>query len=319
MQDIQANQTDIPLEIVESVVQKAAGFPVTHIERIPKGITNVVFRVETSQMPFIVKFNETSGLFFELEREVKLQAGHKDVPTSFTYDVGKYLHGEQVLSYAVEDVISGQDLETILETKALPKEKLHAYAQQAGEALRKLHSVTGPHFTNNVDRTYEYNSLLEMRLESIAYRRDDWWLQPMLALDFSMEEYTQLIETMKQLFTQFNETQAHLLHGDYQPAHIFFEHDTVTGIIDFGNTSYGSPFQDFIGWEFHNTLPLEWLLEGYGDENITKDPDFQTKYILHQLYERLNTIARSWRKDQAGKFPELMEKIRGDWRYLKDF
>mgnify|MGYP001451899290 CR=1 FL=1 len=83
-----------------------------------------------------------------------------------------------------------------------------------------------------------------------------------------------------------------LLHGDYEPGHIFVGHDDhIAGIIDFGNCEAGDPAYDLAQWQvIHDSYaPVRHVLDGHRAASTAVN-DFDERLWLNRLFFRLRDL-----------------------------
>ena len=102
-------------------------------------------------------------------------------------------------------------------------------------------------------------------------------------IDFSflssfIGEYKQFIPTIKKV-------EPRLLHHDFGIDHIFVKNNTISGVIDFGDSGSGDPVLDIVRWTYFTKpkFPLEAVIEGYEKVRLIRDLYEKRKrfYLIH--------------------------------------
>lgn len=141
-------------------------------------------------------------------------------------------------AYMLLTWIEGQDLETVL--PKLSEERQYRLGRQAGEILKKIHSI--PLDEKDIPtETKQAKKLLQLsRYEGSNVRIDG----DEVAVKYVKEN----IDNIR------NENPVYM-HGDYHPGNLIYMHDGTIGVIDFNRWGVGDPYEEF------------YKLESFGVEN----------------------------------------------------
>ncbi|WP_325166664.1 phosphotransferase [Viridibacillus soli] len=87
---------------------------------------------------------------------------------------------------------------------------------------------------------------------------------------FNIDEIKNIRDILETGFKLFDRKESYLVHGDFDPTHIFQENGYFTGIIDFGEIMGSSPLYDLGHFKLHdgesgNKKGFEALLRGYSE------------------------------------------------------
>ena len=106
------------------------------------------------------------------------------------------------------------------------------------------------------------------------------------------EDVQALHDALQQATTLFADQPAHLAHGDFDPTHIFHDHQTYTGVIDWGEIRGTPRWYDVGHFQIENADLVPDLLDGYcGTAPISVD-DWQ--HI--NMWSLLIAVRRSGRR-----------------------
>ena len=131
--------------------------------------------------------------------------------------------------YALQSWIDGEDAEQVI--PKLADGKQYAYGWQAGEYLRKIHSLPAP--ANTPDWAARFNAKIDRKI--------------------TMYESCPLKYTGGEKMLQYLASNRHLLenrpqsyqHGDYHIGNMMIDNTGKLVIIDFDKDDYGDPWEEF--------------------------------------------------------------------------
>jgi len=203
------------------------------------------------------------------EYEVINRISKKGFEMSTPYDIG--LCNEGV--YMVLKWIKGIDLEAALTD--LPIKRQYELGYEAGEILRKIHSI------------------------DIAHESFSWSEKFNRKIDRKIKQYTScaLKYEFGHLFIDYLEDTRELLndrpitfhHGDYHVGNLILNEDGHIGVIDFNRHDFGDPWEEFnrIVWDV-NVSPYfaAGRIDGYFNGNVP-----ETFFKLLALYISSNTLS----------------------------
>lgn len=242
---------------------------------------------------------------FELLQEVEKLNINASKPISF----GKLNESE---IYMVLSWLEGEDAE--VEVAKLSDERAYKLGVEAGEILRKLHTLPvdksgeiawGEKFKNKMKRKY---IALEESIVDIP-KKD-------IIVEY-MNNNMHLTENREQTFT----------HGDYHLGNLIVNDDHI-GVIDFDKNKIADPYDDFksfmwnalvseyfatglINGYFNNNIPSDFfpLLKVYAAEQLIsylpwaatlKEKDLEKGYLVHNCilnwYDNMNLVIPKWYK-----------------------
>ena len=175
--------------------------------------------------------------------------------------------------YSIQSWIDGEDAEVLI--SKLSNEKQYAYGLDAGQILRKIHSISAP-------KTQE-----------------DWEIRFNRKIDFKIKKYGEcpIKYDNGQLFINYISENRHLLknrpqvyqHGDYHIGNMMIDRNVKLYIIDFNRNDYGDPWEEFnrIVWCAQKSpLFASGMVNGYFDDNVPME-----FWKLLALYISSNTLS----------------------------
>ena len=232
--------------------------------RVPEGVSTYVYRVETEDGDCFLRFLPEDATFgVEVLAQQKLADLGVPVPRVLHYEPWEPLTGRSMMLTAR---LPGKPL-----SPAAPEEILRPVLRQAGQALKRLHSVPVAGF-GWVDRRFE----TELRGEKADYLTyfDEFLESDLSALAkfFSKDSMARLCDLTQEARQTLNIQNAVLVHGDFCMEHIFHENGVFTGFIDFGEIRGNHPYFDLGAfWNADETAgqqAAQRLFEGYGDVDL---------------------------------------------------
>jgi aminoglycoside phosphotransferase (APT) family kinase protein len=117
-----------------------------------------------------------------------------------------------------------------------------------------------------------------------------------------------LHDALRHATTLFADQPAHLAHGDFDPTHIFHDHGTYTGIIDWGEIRGTPRWYDVGHFAIENTDLLPHLLDGYCSTTSITAHDWQ-QINMWSLLIAVRRSGRRWRKYPGQVYKPDVEAI----------
>ncbi len=199
------------------------------------------------------------------------QAAALGVPMCQPLDFGLCEEGV----YSIQSWIDGVEAEAIMET--FPKEKQYRYGWEAGQALRKIHSIPSP--PNTEDWENRFNRKIDRKIR----------LYQDCPLEYDNGGGEALIRCLN--------TNRHLLknrpqcwqHGDFHIGNMMLDQDGRLQIIDFDCSDFGDPWEEFnrIVWSAQKApVFASGTVDGYFEGNVPED-----FWRLLALYIASNTLS----------------------------
>ncbi|MBO4697711.1 MAG: phosphotransferase [Lachnospiraceae bacterium] len=207
------------------------------IEPVDKGwSSDRKYRIRTNSGEKLLLRVSDIGQFEEKKKEYRVIEKYSklgfamSMPVSFgTCDGGKSVY--MLLSW-----VEGSDLEEML--PKMPEQEQYRLGRQAGEILRKIHSI--PLETEDIpQKTKQEKKLMQLgRYESSNLRIAD-------------DEVA--IRYVKDNIDKIWQQPPVYMHGDYHPGNLIYMADGSIGVIDFNRWEIGDPYEEFYKLESFGT------------------------------------------------------------------
>lgn len=273
-------------EVIESVVLNATGQTVTDKVRLVVGEQNEVYFIKLqSHQEVVLRIAHAVQRQFHQEQWAieKCLESNLRVPKIFSIQHQKTKDG--FLSFCIMEKINGQPLLALRDNyDAIDRRYLKKMIVKAGAILTKIHQIPTRGF-GRIDSQGqgEYKNFEEMMLEKVDQRR--YLLKLSAETSFNPQKMEKILEIISAHASLYEADNSILNHGDFGPKHIMVEGDSITGILDWGETLGHLPVYDFAYWDYWrgDKIPTEWLKEGYDNKAIF-DKDFDTVTHLIKLH-----------------------------------
>jgi len=276
-----------PEELVAKVVKKATKLKFVERERIIAGEVNEVYDVTLQGgKNVIVRISRNKHPRFEAEEKAIRMAAQVGVPTPSVLLIEGLNHGNEKLTFCVEEKINGIPLSD--QMGQLSKEELQSLIEQSGSILSKIHSV-------RVDRFGGFDKLAPYENWSGFVFKPFKAIQRVMKIadEIGVERplINKAVSTLKEHEGLFNRVTPQLLHGDFSIKHMLIRDKKIVGIIDFENAKGGDPVFDFAWFDYFygESIPRKWMKKGYSNTKLF-DGNFEAKLNLYRLHLSLNLL-----------------------------
>lgn len=175
--------------------------------------------------------------------------------------------------YILQSWIEGRDAEEAV--PALPKAEQYSYGVQAGQILKKIHSIPAPR--SQPDWETRFNAKIDRNLR--RYEECPIKIEGDAAVRRYVEENRRLLKNRPQCFQ----------HGDYHIGNMMIDGGGALRIIDFDRCDFGDPWEEFnrIVWCAQASPPFaSGMADGYFDGDVP-----MAFWKLLALYIGSNTLA----------------------------
>lgn len=193
------------------------------------------------------------------------------INTSKPIDFGICDNGNMV--YSILTWIDGQDAIDVLATFC--KEKQYQLGVEAGEILRKIHTI---------------KPLIDQEPWEIRYQRKiDRAIDAYNSCGYKIENDKEIINFIRNYQGYLKDRPMTLQHGDYHLGNMIISDEGDLGIIDFNRSSYGDPWEEYDRYVFSWNISLEFAngqLHGYFNNKVPNE-----FFKLMSLYNARNLIA----------------------------
>ena len=292
---MQSNTMDICL--IEALVARIFSRSVPlQVERVDEGVSTYVYRINRGNEVFYLRVLPEANASFAPEVHVHelLRAKNVKVP-----EIVYFEHYNESLqrSIMVTGEIKGKHI-GCYPANEVPRNIL----VEAGRDLAVINSISVQGF-GWIKRDSSKVTALEAELPTYRAFVFEYLQEDLAFLServLSTREINAIWGIIDCCDAWLDEEQALLAHGDFDATHIYQEHGSYSGIIDFGEIRGGDPFYDLGHFQVHDgeTLPdrvLPYLLEGYR-EVVQLPEDFERRIYFSSLLIAIRTLARSMKK-----------------------
>ncbi|MFA6390965.1 MAG: aminoglycoside phosphotransferase family protein [Patescibacteria group bacterium] len=273
--------------ILDSIIAEAVSWQPTSVDRLVLGVGNEVYKLvhptEVVQNVILrIHHGDHKGFYFE--KWAMEESRKHGVLVPKILKIGTVQAENKILTYCAEKELRGIPLSEILDN-VISVTQMKTYAHLAGEALAKIHQVQTVgfgHFSENGIAPFK-------NLKDSIQQHDDY--NNLIKVAHIAEVPEQVIEdAIKIVDNVSSEEKPHLIHVDYAPKHIFFDGETITGVIDFEICMSGIAATDLNRWRTQdNRLPMLDLIEGY--KKVRELPaDFWETMFAVQVHSALRTM-----------------------------
>lgn len=269
-------------DIIKTKVSEITGVEVTGLERILKGAQNEVYKVITSKDPVIVRIPHRNPNILDYEAIAKEKAASAHVPVPKTLGIVPIEVNGKSLKMEVSEFIDGVEMNELFESAS--EEEKKRLTIEAGKILGKIHSVRLSRYGTFANKPNGFEKLSELRL-SDTEKKSAVWKSGLISGGYSQDQAQKIINQFKNLCLKYDELDPTLVHHDFLPRHLMVKDGKIVSLIDWENSRSTTPFD-----ELANSTPgafnQEWLLEGYGQEQIgiRHMEDFNQRLQLAHLF-----------------------------------
>jgi len=233
---------------------------------------------------------------------------HETVPVPRTYYIGE----KEGFRFAITEFMPGITLRTLLLGQEL--QDVGAVMQEVGETLEKIASHTFPKsgfFTENLDVLEPFS-----KEDYLAFAKE-CLENPAVVAELKPETISKIVHYLEKYSDLFpDKTEAHLVHGDFNPANILVDkignHWKVTGILDWEFSFSGSPLWDVAGMlRYAHHMPRTFQESFLRDLNIVLPKRWEITLHLLNLMSLLDCLKRSDPKNSPNQLSDIRGLIQG--------
>ncbi len=232
------------------------------VERVVEGVSTVVYRIQTAGATHYLRIWPEPDESFAPEMRVhrRLWRDGVHVPDVVHYEYKNAVFQRSVM---VTTAITGR---AIGYAQHLPTVAI--IVQCAGRELAQINrmAVQGYGWIRR-------DGLISDGLQAEYSTLPTWLVEhfevPIRALHHyravATDHIAQLLTLLEVACQHFQDEPAVLAHGDFDLTHIYYHHDTYTGVIDFGEIRGAHQVYDLAHFAIENGLLLPYLLQGYAE------------------------------------------------------
>lgn len=256
-----------PTSVIRDLVREATGQAASSVEKIAQGYGNEVYRVTldapASERVF-VRIRRHGDTPFSQEAWAIGQARAAGVPVADVLLLATRVLDDEAREVMVQRQVPGRPADELWPILS-PSERVNVCAR-AGAALRRLHSISVDGFyRRHEDGSWDFPDGQSI---AAAARRDRAAEAPFLRrAGFDDAQIARLLSVLDASLAEHSQLPPVLCHGDFKPAHWFFDDAlTLTGVIDFGDFQGGPALLDFARLSLYAPgVNVMDVLAGYGE------------------------------------------------------
>lgn len=295
-------------EVIQDVVKEATGQRFFEKKRIIAGEVNEVYDVTLQDNShIIVRISHKNDKNLDKEVWAIDESRKVGVPVPHVIAVKHSKYKGKDLTFSLLKKVTGELLERgNIHYDQLDKDHFKRIIVLSGEILSKIHSVKTVGF-GYLDQNGKgnYKTLSEFILKNAVEEKE--FVSLSKRTNFDTKKMKTILKILLDHDSLYQNQLPCLCHGDFAPKHILFDHEVITGIIDWQDALSHIPIYDFARWDywFGKSIPVSWLQEGYTNKKIF-DHDFDKLLHLIKLDKGLEVL--SWYDKQ--KYPPHIERAK---------
>jgi aminoglycoside phosphotransferase (APT) family kinase protein len=230
------------------------------VERVAEGVSTIVYRISSAEHTYYLRIAPEAGVNLAAEVAVHrhLAALGLHIPNILHFEP---LHPLFQRSLMLVSAIAGQAI-----GYTEPPPGVRAILQQAGRELAHINQVPvqGYGWANSIAPhsgfiTAEYAILSDWLQVHFAAP-----IQALVGCDMlSVHDVARIARLLDRACVIFADEPAVLAHGDFDLTHIYYQDDTFTGVIDFGEVRGAHWLYDLSHFAIESGHLLPFLLAGY--------------------------------------------------------
>lgn len=305
------------ISVVEQLAKRIFSHTTLHVERVRAGVSTYVYRIDTQSERFYLRILPEKDASFAPEVRVHqlLREQQVNIP-----EIVYFEHYHEALARSVM---------VTTEIQGTPVSHCHNVAEQkrvlieAGKDLARINSLPVKGF-GWIRRDSE--CVPQLQAEHLTYRAvvHEHLEADLVALETHMlasSEVAAIHQLLHHFDTRFDDTDARLVHGDFDVTHIYQERGCYTGIIDFGEIR-GMPLLYDLGHcrahdgEILPTPVLPYLFAGYR-EVAPLPADYEQSICFLSLLIAIRMLARTvQRSPHATVVRHMLQSVKRDIHVL---
>ncbi len=284
---------------------------------VREGSSTRVYKIISNNEVFYLRIAEDKDEAFTpqvLVHNELIKKGAK-VPEVFAYKDFDEILGR---SWMIVKEIKGQSLKSAIEN--LPANVVEEILFQAGKDLALIHSVSVEKFGWIKCQRNDFKGNLEGSFDTFVdflFYKIDFHTKNLVDNGLSDVKNLDIVKLTNLAKSLFKDEKPFISHGDYDISHIYFDNNTYTGTIDFGDLRSTGKYYDM--GHFSGTDPelLTYLEKGYASVEEL-DEDYEVKLRLMRLLLTMSKL--SWiasYKPESFKDHKFIRSIEGDIKFFQ--
>jgi len=306
-------QRPLDLERITAAIQPLFSSRPTSIEPASGGTYTSVYRIASSDQIFYLRLLPEAQEHFATEAAVHTQLRRLQIKVPEVIHFERY---NEVLqqSFMITTEIKGVPLS---QSDTLSQSELQTIMREAGKDLARINSlpVRGFGWMHELEATEPLSAPFSTH-RAFALRNWDKHLNTLASTILSAPEVIMLEQVLRCYDSWLNIEDGSLVHGDFCELHIYQEHGTYTGLIDFGAIQGASRWYDLGFFHLrdgeHFSFRLEpSLVEGYGE--VTALPtDYEQQIRFMSVLINTEILAEYLPEMSAQEKEQLLNVLRDD-------
>lgn len=256
---------DTPPTLILDIVREATGCAAQGVEKIARGYDNEVYRVPMGAgEAAIVRIRRHGETSFSQEAWAIAQVRAAGAPVADVLLLTTRVLDDAPREVMVQRALPGRPASDLWPSLS-PSEQARVCAM-AGAALRRIHSVpVGGFYRRHEDGSWDFpdwDAIADSARQNRAAEAPE-----LRRVGFDDAEIARLLSVLDASLADFSPASPVLCHGDFKPAHWFFDDAlTLTGVLDFGDFQGGPALLDFARLSLYApNVNFEDVLTGYGE------------------------------------------------------
>jgi aminoglycoside phosphotransferase (APT) family kinase protein len=293
-----------------NAIQKDFGLTISDTERIAKGYSSEVYRATVDDKGVFIRMSRDTDVYpVEIKGYEIFRTLHIPVPDVVAFQA-------QPPSIGCPTIILSEAHGAELQPETLSPGAEQTIYTEMGNILSRINSikmhgfgqlhVKGGELKGKYNTWEEYQDALSVRISNALN-----FLEQNSILD---ERQIELIKTVHEEIKALEITSAHLLHRDIHSAHVFIEHNQVSGIIDLGGLEAGDPRYDIAtSLVYQSPAQQRAFKNGYGA--LANDPlvsKYQLLIVVRKIAFRMKHSSPEFVQKTIDLLKQLSEKILSD-------
>lgn len=306
-----------PPTLILDIVREAMGGAAQSVEKIARGYDNEVYRVPIGAgEAAIVRIRRHGEVSFSQEAWAIAQSKAAGAPVADVLLLTTRTFEDGLREVMVQCALPGRPASDIWPSLS-PSDCAHVCAQ-AGAALRLLHSVkVGGFYRRQEDGSWDFP---DWDAIAASARRDRAAEAPALRrAGLNDAEISRLLAILDAPLADISQTLPVLCHGDFKPAHWFFDDSlTLTGVLDFGDFQGGPALLDFARLSLYAPdVNLTDVLAGYGEPDEGRE-EWERRLRRFTVGQAIGYLAHVMGQGDTAGAAYFVERLRGPLTALEN-
>lgn len=307
-----------PDETIQKIIKTGLGHNLMGKTRIIAGEINEVYDIELENNKHVILRIAKGGYPNFLQEKWVLEKVQKvGVPVPKILLIQYFKVGENEKSACLMEKVDGEPLERgSIEFNKLDFKLRRQLINQAGEILSKIHSIKTEGFGWIVEEGHPIHKTSDEMIDELLNRKNKFEqisLEENLDINL-IKKALNIIKDFKQIY---HDVKPCLNHGDYSHKHFMVKNNQIVAILDWGGIRSDSAIYDFAWWNywFGESIPTEWLKEGYSNKSIFND-NFDDFLHMLRLYKGLEMIDWYHQENYKSAVEKAKIKLKADLAYF---